>query len=253
MKTWKKALVFALCLLPIGLIGGWFSVEISLKAADPAVLDAVIQQAESLAVVRAVSIVPIVLYAVVLGFFGYLLADRIRLMRPFRFEKPVLLRVLFISVFCGAILSLDAWTFANWIPQLKNSYTSAGSFDPGTWIASILYGGVIEEVMTRLFLMSGLSLLGWKLFFRKNTTVPAKVLVAANVLATLAFAAGHLPATAQTFGELTPLLVLRCFLLNGAAGLVFGRFYHKYGIQYAMAAHMIFHLVSRTIWLIALP
>ena len=55
------------------------------------------------------------------------------------------------------------------------------------------------------------------------------------------------------FGELTPMLLLRCFLLNGAAGLLFGRFYRKYGIQYAILAHMLFHLVSRTIWLIAIP
>ena len=72
-----------------------------------------------------------------------------------------------------------------------------------------------------------------------------------SVLSALLFAAGHLPVTAQTFGGLTPLLIFRCFLMNGAAGLLFGRFYRKYGIQYAILAHMLFHLVSRTIWLIA--
>lgn len=168
-------------------------------------------------------------------------------------QKATLIRVLLISAFGGAILSLDAWTFANWIPQLKDSYTAAGSFDVTTWIASILYGGVTEEIMIRLFLMSGLALLGWKLFFRSEEQVPIKVLVIANILSALVFAAGHLPVTAQTFGTLTPLLLLRCFLLNGTAGLLFGRFYRKYGIQYAILAHMLFHLVSRTIWLIAIP
>ena len=172
---------------------------------------------------------------------------------PFSFQKATLIRVLLISAFGGAILSLDAWTFANWIPQLKDSYTAAGSFDVTTWIASILYGGVTEEIMIRLFLMSGLALLGWKLFFRSEEQVPIKVLVIANILSALVFAAGHLPVTAQTFGTLTPLLLLRCFLLNGTAGLLFGRFYRKYGIQYAILAHMLFHLVSRTIWLIAIP
>ena len=101
--------------------------------------------------------------------------------------------------------------------------------------------------------MSGLALLGWKLFFRSEEQVPVKVLVIANILSALVFAALHLPLTAQTFSTLTPLLLLRCFLLNGAAGLLFGRFYRKYGIQYAILAHMLFHLVSRTIWLIAIP
>ena len=251
MKTWKKALLFALCLLPVGLVGGWFTAEMTLAAVDPALLEEAVRSAGSLEVVKAVSVASSVLYAVVLGFFGYILSEKIGLMRPFRFEKTTLIRVLLISAACGAVFSLDAWTFGHWIPQLKASYAAAGSFDAGVWIASILYGGVVEEVMIRLFLMSGLSLLGWKLFFRREAAVPVKVLVAANILSALAFAAGHLPVTAQTFGGLTPLLIFRCFLMNGAAGLLFGRFYRKYGIQYAMLAHMLFHLVSRTIWLIA--
>ena len=174
-------------------------------------------------------------------------------MRPFRFQKAILVRALLIAALCGAVFSLDAWTFAKWIPQLKDTYASAGSFDATVWIASFLYGGVTEEIMMRLFLMSLLALLGWKLFFRREEQVPVKVLIAANIIAALAFAAGHLPGTAQMFGELTPMLLLRCFLLNGAAGLLFGRFYRKYGIQYAILAHMLFHLVSRTIWLIAIP
>lgn len=251
MKTWKKALLFALCLLPVGLIGGWFVADMTLAAVDPVLLEEAVRSAGSLEVVKAVSVASSVLYAVVLGFFGYILSEKIGLMRPFRFEKATLIRVLLISAACGAVFSLDAWTFGHWIPQLKVSYAAAGSFDAGVWIASILYGGVVEEVMMRLFLMSGLSLLGWKLFFRREAAVPVKVLAAANILSALAFAAGHLPVTAQTFGGLTPLLIFRCFLMNGAAGLLFGRFYRKYDIQYAMLAHMLFHLVSRTIWLIA--
>ena len=105
----------------------------------------------------------------------------------------------------------------------------------------------------RLFVMSLLAFLGWKLFFRQREAVPVGVLIGANFISALAFAAGHLPSTAASFGTLTPLLLVRCFLMNGAAGLLFGRFYRKYGIQYAMLGHALFHVVSRTIWLIALP
>ena len=253
MKNWEKALRFALCLLPIGLVGGWFATEMTLSSVAPDALETAVQQAGSLAVVKVVTAASYAVYTVICGFFGYILAEKIGLMRPIRFQKAILIRVLLISALGGAVLSLDAWTFANWIPQLKDSYTAAGSFDATTWIASILYGGVSEEIMIRLFLMSGLALLGWKLFFRSEEQVPVRVLIVANVLSAIAFAAGHLPVTVQTFGELTPLLLLRCFLLNGAAGLLFGRFYRKYGIQYAILAHMLFHLVSRTIWLIAIP
>ena len=46
------------------------------------------------------------------------------------------------------------------------------------------------------------------------------------------------------------MLIFRCFLINGAFGIVFGRLYRKHGIQYAMLAHILTHIVSRTIWLI---
>lgn len=252
MKTWKKALLFALCLLPVGLIGGWFSAEMTIASTDPAMLESLAAQAGSLEAVKAVTAASAVVYAVVCGFLGYILAEKLGLMRPLRLENPPVIRLLLIASACAAVFSLDAWTFGQWVPQVKAYYASAGSFDGATWIASVLYGGVIEEVMIRLFLMSALALIGWKLFFKAEDHAPEKVLIAANVLSALVFAAGHLPATLLLFGELTPLIVFRCFLLNGAAGLLFGRFYRKYGIQYAMLAHILFHLVSRTIWLIAL-
>ena len=252
MKKLRKPLIFTLCLLPIALVGGYFTAKMSLAGMDGALQEEAVRQLGSVYAVLAVTALQTVLYALVCGFFGYILAEKIGLMRPFRFQKDVTLRVLLISLLCGALFSLDAWTFGKWIPELGASYAEAGRFDLTVWIASVLYGGVIEEVMMRLFGMSLLALIGWKLFFRQESAVPEKVLIGANILAALLFAAGHLPATVLSFGGLTPLIVFRCFLLNGAVGLLFGRFYRKYGIQYAMLAHILFHLVSRTIWLICL-
>ena len=247
----RKPLIFTMIILPIAIAGGYFSVQMSISAMDPSALDAAMEQAGSIQLLIAVSIIQTVIYALICGFFGYILAGKTGLMRPFRFESSKILITVIVSLIGGAVLSLDAWTFARWIPELDGIYEAAGSFDAVTWIASILYGGIIEEVMMRLFLMSLLAFIGWKIFFRKEAAAPVKVFIAANIIAAAAFAAGHLPATIQTYGTLSPLLIFRCFLLNGAFGLVFGRIYRKYGIQYAMLAHMLFHIVSRTIWLIA--
>ena len=78
--------------------------------------------------------------------------------------------------------------------------------------------------------------------------VPEGVLIGANIAAAGLFAAGHIPVTIAFFGKLTPVILLRCFLLNGGAGLIFGRLYRKYGIQYAMLSHVLFHIISKTIW-----
>lgn len=251
MSRTKRALLFTLALLPVALVSGFFAARYTLKILDPALIGQAIGQLGSETALLAITVVQTVLYALVCGFFGYILSDRIGLVRPFRFAKKPLCITLAVSLIAGAVLSLDAWTFGRWIPEVGASYAATGTFDADTWIASILYGGIIEEVVMRLFLMSLIAFLVWKIFFKKRENVPTGVLIAANVAAALLFAAGHIPATLMTFGALTPLLLLRCFLLNGAFGLLFGRLYRKYGIQYAMLSHLLLHIMSRTIWLIA--
>ena len=66
----------------------------------------------------------------------------------------------------------------------------------------------------------------------------------------LVFAAGHLPTTVSLFGRLDALIIARCFLLNGAFGYFFGYCYIRYGIQYAMVAHMGIHFVSKVLLMI---
>ena len=252
-KRAGRAILFALALIPIAAIGGYFSVRMLLSSLDPSMLEDSISKVGSKEMVMVVSVIVTVVYALVFGFFGWILSEKTGLARPIRFQKKILIPVMIVSLIGGIIFSLDAWTFGRLIPEVGSGYEATGVFDIGTWIASVLYGGVIEEVMMRLFCMSLLVLIGWKLLFRGRLEkeIPVGCFVVANILSALLFAAGHLPATVMTFGELTPLLVFRCFLMNGAFGLIFGRIYRKHGIQYAMLAHMMFHLVSRTIWLIA--
>lgn len=250
MSKIKKPLLFSLALLPIAVVGSYFStIMVFDSMLEPSQLDEAVKQVGSKETLTVLSCIQPIVLTLLCGFFGYILSEKVGLMRPFRLEKKPLLISLIVSLIGGAVLSLDAWTFARWIPGLD--YHDAGHFDLPTWIASVLYGGIVEEVMMRLFLMSLLALLMWKIFFRKRESVPTGAFVAANIIAALLFAAGHLPSTAMLFGTLTPMLLFRCFLLNGAFGLIFGRLYRRYGIQYAMLAHMLFHAVSRTIWIIA--
>lgn len=135
------------------------------------------------------------------------------------------------------------------MPEVAEIYES--KITVSNFVASVLYGGIIEEVLMRLFLMSLVVFVVWKLFFRnkQKEEIPGGVFIAANILTALLFAAGHLPATIGVFGQITPIVLFRCFLLNGGLGMVFGYMYQKYGIQYAMLGHMGCHIVSKLIWL----
>ena len=242
----KKALKFILPLLPIALVAGYFVTVYQLETMGDAILQPVLEQLGSVWILIAITMVQTVGYAAVCGFFGCLLANSLGLWKPMRFEKPQLLKALLYSVIGGIIFSLDKWTFGRWIPEVGASYEAPITLN--NWLGSVLYGGIVEELMLRLFFMSLLAWLIWKIFFRQAETVPVKVLVAANVVAALLFAAGHLPVTLVTFGELTPMILFRCFLLNGSFGLLFGYLYRKFGIQYAMVSHAMFHIVSKLIW-----
>ncbi len=252
MAKFKKPFLFALCLLPIAIVAGIFVSFYQLDIYSDEVIAEMAAQFGSKDILIVIGAVQTAVYALFLGFFGYILAEKLGLWKPIKFEKKKLMITLGISVLGGILFSLDYWTFGSVIDGIQEGNASA--LTVSGIIASVLYGGVIEEVMMRLFFMSLIALLIWKVFFRKldRESIPTGVFVAANTIAALAFAAGHLPATLSAFGELTPLLLFRCFLLNGGFGLIFGWLYRKYGIVYAMTSHALFHIVSKLIWLVAI-
>lgn len=250
MVKFKKPLLFALCLLPIAIVAGVFVGFYQLDTLADEVIAEVTAELGSTDLLIVIFAVQTAGYALFCGFFGYILADKIGLWKPIRFEKRGLLITLAVSLVGGIIFSLDHWTFGNLIDGIQEA--NEASLTVSGVIASVLYGGVIEEVLMRLFFLSLIAFILWKLFFRKHDreNVPTSVFVIANVVSALLFAAGHLPAIVSIFGTLTPLLLFRCFLLNGGFGLVFGWLYRKYGIVYAMTGHALFHIVSKLIWII---
>ena len=199
----KKPLLFVLALAPIAIVGGYFTgIYGWAELTDDVKSQILAQTGNNLSLYYLVTVVQTLIYALIFGFFGYILSDN-----------------------TGLVLCTDLFYFRNHIPQVTAIYQGKPSF--AYWMASVLYGGVIEEVMLRLFVMSLIAWIAWKVFFRGEANPPTDVIIAANIIAALLFAAGHLPSTMQMFGEITPMILLRCFLLNGVGGLVFGYLYRK--------------------------
>lgn len=244
MSKFKKPLFFALTLIPIALIGGYFTNNYILDTYDPALLEQVASQLGSIDLLAVITMAQTLLYALFCGFVGYIITDKVGLNKPFTFQKKSLMTALGFGALTGILLVADHFAAGAVYPQIRTANLDGFTLD-GV-LASIFYGGIIEEVMIRLFFMALLSLVIWKLFFRKypEGQVPQKVYIIANIVAALAFAAGHLPATVGIFGGLTPLIVVRCFLLNGIGGYLFGETFRKYGIGYAMIAHAMAHIVK---------
>lgn len=251
MKKIKKPLLFVLALIPIAIVGGYFTSVYGWDELTENVKSQImVQIGNNLNLFYLVAVMQTLVYTSILGFVGYLISDKLGLMKPLKLEKKPVVITLALTLLTGLVLSSDIFFFKNDIPQIGAMYSEKPSFS--YWMSSILYGGIIEEVMLRLFVMSLLALIIWKVFFRKEKTVPTKVLIIANIVAAIMFAAGHLPATIQMFGEITVLILFRCFLLNGVGGVVFGYLYRKFGIQYSMMAHAGAHIVWKTLWILLL-
>ena len=113
---------------------------------------------------------------------------------------------------------------------------AAGQRAPGAvlWkgLLGSFYGAIVEEILSRLFLMTVLVWILSKVLGIHTTGVFS----VACLLSALAFAAGHLPLAAQS-APLTKPVVTRVLVLNTLAGLVFGAVFWAYGLEHAMAAH----------------
>jgi len=140
----------------------------------------------------------------------------------------------------AVLLLLEITVFWPRLPQ-----TMRTSFPiPALWkrFLACFYGGMAEELLCRLFL---LSLLAWLIGFAWHVPGGKPTLGAlwlANILAAVIFGLGHLPATAALV-KLTPLLVVRAILLNGMVGVAFGYLFWQYGLEAAMLAHFTADLV----------
>lgn len=251
-ETLKKALIFALCILPVAFVGGWLTGIYTFSYYTEEMRQLILEQAGSYEAFLAICTLQSSIYGLVAAFLGYILSTKIGLMKSFRFSWKIVKPVGITTVILGILFACDYFVFGNLIPEVAAGYEQGIS--PAYFFCSLTYGGMIEEVLLRLFFMSLVAFIFWKIFARKYTReeIPTWVFVTANVVAAVIFAAGHLPTTINMFGGLSPLIILRCFLLNGAFALFFGRWYRKYGIQYAMMGHFGIHLVSKLILLVVL-
>jgi len=145
--------------------------------------------------------------------------------------------VVWLGIIAGiGIIILDVFIFA---PALvaEQALTDM-TIHPPAWqgLLASFYGGIVEEVMMRLFLVTFLAWLGSKIFKRENSKPSAGVMWVAILVSGLAFGLGHLPSAVVMGIKLTPLYIFRSFALNGV-GILYGWLYWKRGFESAILAH----------------
>lgn len=198
-----------------------------------------------------------------LAAIGLFLAGKIGLGLPFvegwltkepvknRFWKVALIAVIVGVVVGLVIIFLDVYVFQQpMVEEFERFHiTLPETINPPAWqgFLASFYGGIVEEVLMRLFLMTLFARLG-SLVFRDSEGRPTlAVLWIANIGAAVLFGLGHLP-TAMAMGiPLTALFITRTVVLNGIGGIAFGWLYWTRGLESAMIAHFSVDIVLHVI------
>jgi membrane protease YdiL (CAAX protease family) len=184
---------------------------------------------------------------------GLILSERIGLRMPLiqawttGNRAPAVRAVLLPAVLAGAavgatLVAIDGLAFLRHLPPAMHRL-----FAIPLWkrlLGSVLYGGITEELVMRLFLVS---LVAWLCarWWRTPDGLPSSgAFWIAIVLVAVLFGLGHLPVT-SAIAPLTTMLVLRAVVLNGIAGIAFGYLYWRHGLEAAMIGHMGAHLVMQ--------
>ncbi|MGL6108300.1 CPBP family intramembrane glutamic endopeptidase [Romboutsia sp.] len=193
-----------------------------------------------------------ILYGLILGFIGLKLSRAVNLDNKgllgsiyegtkYSIDFNGLKFALGFGFINACVITLsEKFIFAKLIPEIGNS---TPEFSPLYLISGIVYGGIVEEIMLRLFLMSFVVFVLYKLFARKadKSDIPNWIYLVSIVIAAILFGVGHLPATYMLF-KVTPIVIFRVVLLNAFAGILFGYLYWKKGFEYGIIAHMFSHI-----------
>lgn len=201
----------------------------------------------------------LVLFAIV-TFFGLLLSKRIGMGLPIlqgvldgknqtKELKFILLPSISWGILAGVLIVLLCIPFNKIVPEFQNLEVSIA-----TWKALLasLYGGIAEEVLLRLFLVSLFVWITFKIKKDKNGRPTVWGIWLSIILAAVFFGLGHLPATAQ-ITKLTGVVIIRAIVLNGVAGIIFGWLYWKKGLESAIIAHFSADIVLRVITPFIIP
>lgn len=183
-------------------------------------------------------------------FFGLLLAKKTGFQLPFltalaekKDYKKVIKNILGTPALWGVISGILIYVtdFIFTIPGITTHQTYAPVWQ--TLMASF-YGGITEEILMRLFLMTLFVWIGMKVFRQSK---PSNIgIILPIFLAAIIFGLGHLPITAS-LTKITPLVVARAVMLNSIGGIIFGWLYWKKGLESAIIAHFTTDIVLLTL------
>ena len=202
-------------------------------------------------VVQTVSVIQSSVFLLILVVLGGWLAPQLNLKTPIitatinrHWEKldlrPILISALVGGTIGGLLITVFYGVAAPFLPAefIENSATLSLPI-----YTRLLYGGITEEVLIRWGLMSLLVWLLYRLTQQKGTQVKGYNYIFGIVVSDILFGVGHLPDASLLSPVVTSSFVVYIIIGNTLYGLNAGYLFWKRGLESAILAHMIAHIV----------
>lgn len=148
--------------------------------------------------------------------------------------RPAIKSGLIAGAGVGVVLLIFLVALAPRLPNLP--FVTAASLAVWKRLLACFYGGVFEELLMRLFMLTLIAWIAGRGWRKDQSQLSAPGFWIANVIVAILFGLGHLP-SASLIMPITPLVVAVALALNGLAAVTFGWLYWKRGLEAAMIAH----------------
>jgi len=227
-----------------GIVGALAAIPLAVEVFGPTI-SAAPQQSLPFPIIVAIGIVQNLILLALMVFIGLRLGRTLGLGAPLLESwlekrgtspdwKTSLRDGLLVGIGVGVVLLLIVLALVPTLPKLPFVAIAKVAF----WkrILTCFYGGIYEELLTRLFLLTLVAWIVTKIARRESARLTSMPFWIANLLVAVLFGLGHLP-SASLIMPITPLVVVAALLLNGIAAISFGVLYRKHGLESAMIAH----------------
>jgi len=195
------------------------------------------------AVLVALAVLAGVVLAPLVGFHASVFGAAIMQRPLWPTLRPQLVAGIIAGLMGGGFL-YSAW---RWAPSVLAEGTERFSLP---LFARVLYGGITEELLLRWGLMTTLVWLAWVFLQRRRGAPKPEYILLALAVSALLFGVSHLPAVVAMVGALNASVVVWVVGVNTAFGFLFGYLFWQHGLEAAMIAHGLAHIIHRLLELL---
>ena len=152
----------------------------------------------------------------------------------------------FIGGLAGGVAILSTWLL--WKPFLPPTFvTRAEQLNRSLpFPTRLLYGGITEELLLRWGVMTLLVWFAWRLLQKGKGKPHVVLFVSAIIISSMVFGLGHLPLVRALAVNFTVAIVGYIVVANALFGFIAGYLYWKRGLEAAIIAHMLAHIIIIT-------